>query len=71
VFLEAGQSKVISIDLSVEDFGLYDEEGKRHVRKGLYEVSFGGVQSDELSERLTGKQVYKKLIQVHQDYLDV
>jgi beta-glucosidase len=59
VYLEPGQSQLISIHLPIEAFGLYNEEGHFKIEKETYQVSFGGYQPDLRSEELSGVKVIK------------
>lgn len=55
VYLEAGESKTVSIELKPEDFGLYNDDGVKVLNKGSYEVYVGTCQPDSRSIKLTGK----------------
>ena len=60
--LKAGESKSVSIKLSKEAFGLFDEEGNLTYYPGKYEVYVGGSQPDARSVKLTGKAPLKAVL---------
>jgi len=60
VFLNPGESKTISMELSDAAFGLYDNEGNLVLHEGEYEVFIGTSQPDARSIRLTGKKPFSK-----------
>ncbi len=57
VELKAGETKKVELTLSPRDFAVITDEGKCVVRAGEYEIAIGGQQPDEVSAKLTGKQV--------------
>lgn len=56
VFLQPGESKSVSIHLSREALGAYDEDGVLQIG-GDVKIYFGGQAPDARSEKLTGKKV--------------
>lgn len=54
--LMPGGEAQVSIHLSAEAFGLYDEDGKLRVSKGAVKVYLGGQGPDERSAQLTGRR---------------
>lgn len=55
VDLEQGEKKELQVTLTLDDFGLYDEDGVKRVQPGEYEVYVGTSQPDTRSTALTGK----------------
>ncbi len=64
LYLEAGQSEVVSIQLPREAFGLYDEEGVLRVKEGAVKVYIGGQAPDSRSEKLTGRKATEIVLSV-------
>ncbi|WP_052339986.1 glycoside hydrolase family 3 C-terminal domain-containing protein [Gorillibacterium massiliense] len=56
VNLEPQEQVTITLQLPIEAFGLYNEEGKRIVGKGAYTLHIGAAQPDSRSSALTGKK---------------
>lgn len=56
LFLKAGETKEVKITLNKEAFGLYDENGKKRILKGSYEIFIGGSQPDSRSQKLTSQK---------------
>ena len=54
VFLKAGEEKQVTVWLSEEAFGLYDENGRIYFTDEGYTVYIGGSQPDTRSLTLTG-----------------
>ena len=59
VNLKKGEKKDVSLKLSEADFALYNEEGKKVLHPGDYEVYVGTSQPDARSIALTGKSPAK------------
>lgn len=59
VNLKKGEKKDVSLKLSEADFALYNEEGKKVLHPGDYEVYVGTSQPDARSIALTGKSPVK------------
>lgn len=57
VHLQPQETREVVLHLPWEAFGVYDEAGRRRVRKGSYSVYVGASQPDGRSRRLTGKSV--------------
>ncbi|WP_334074406.1 MULTISPECIES: glycoside hydrolase family 3 C-terminal domain-containing protein [Paenibacillus] len=57
VHLQPGETQGVTLHLPLEAFGIYDEAGRRRVRKGSYSVFVGASQPDSRSRQLTGKSV--------------
>lgn len=57
VHLQPQETREVILHLPWEAFGVYDEAGRRRVRKGSYSVYVGASQPDGRSRRLTGKSV--------------
>lgn len=55
VYLKPNESKIVTITLDAEAFGLYNGEGKKILSKGIYDVYIGSSQPDQRSVTLTGK----------------
>ena len=55
--LMPGEEREAMIHLPAKAFGLYDQEGKLQIRKGVAKVFVGGQAPDTRSEKLTGKKV--------------
>ena len=59
VFLRAGETKNVRIELPAEAFSLFDEDGKQMLYKGNYEIFVGGQAPDRRSAELTGNEMLK------------
>ena len=57
VCLDAGETKRISMEVSIRDFALIRENGECVVEPGAFCIAVGGQQPDERSSELTGKKV--------------
>lgn len=57
VCLEPGETKKVSMHLSLRDFALITEQGECIVEPGAFRIAIGGQQPDERSSELTGKKV--------------
>jgi len=57
VHLQPQEIREVILHLPWEAFGVYDEAGRRRVRKGSYSVYVGASQPDNRSRRLTGKSL--------------
>jgi beta-glucosidase len=44
VFLKAGESKIVTMNLKPDDFSIIDNNGKRIISPGLFSISIGGCQ---------------------------
>ncbi len=62
VRLAAGESKTVSIALGADAFGLYNEEPKKMLYAGTYQVYVGTMQPDARSAELTGKTPAELLV---------
>ncbi len=56
IFLKAGESREVTVNLPASAFGLFDEEGRLLVHKGGFVVYAGNQAPDERSAELTGKR---------------
>lgn len=65
VSLKAGEKKGVTLTLKEEDLGLYNEEGRKVLYAGDYEIYVGTSQPDARSIALTGKAPEK--INIHMD----
>src|SRR5690606_34602552 len=59
IYLEPGEEKEVSFTITPKDMSLINEEGKRMLEPGLFEVYVGGSQPDKRSIELTGTEVLK------------
>lgn len=57
VEIKAGEERRVELDLNAEAFGIYDDECRKIISRGEYEIYIGGCQPDRRSEELTGKKV--------------
>ncbi len=55
VMLNSGETKTVSITLTPDSFGLYNEDGIKILNSGDYEIYVGTAQPDSRSIALTGK----------------
>ncbi len=62
--LKAGEEQTIAIHLPMDAFMLYNENGKKELCSGHYNIYVGGQQPDKRSEQLTGHIVEKLEIDV-------
>lgn len=69
VFLHAGESREIIIDLPASAFALYDAQGINRVEAGSYVVYVGGAQPDRRSEKLTGQKVLSLAAEVKESFI--
>lgn len=67
VDLKAGEKKTVTLTLTEEDLGLYNEEGIKILHAGDYEIYAGTSQPDARSISLTGKKPKKLLVHVDTD----
>lgn len=56
ICLEPGETKTVSMQLSLRDFAIITENGKCVVEPGAFRITIGGQQPDERSTELTGKK---------------
>ncbi len=56
VSVRKGESKKVSLNIEKEAFGLYGEDGRKHIYPGEYEVFVGTSQPDLRSIELTGEK---------------
>jgi len=68
VFLKKGESTHVSMKLAEEDFGLYQEDGKKHITAGVCSVYVGMNQPDVRSEKLTGQRNVKYEVKAKETY---
>jgi len=62
--LKVGEEQTITIHLPIDAFMLYNENGKKELCSGHYNIYVGGQQPDKRSEQLTGHIVEKLEIDV-------
>ena len=70
LYLTPGEEKEISLHLSKEAFGLYDEEGRFCVRPGKAQVFLGGQAPGKRSEELTGHKVTELEVNIELEYME-
>ena len=64
IHLRPGEEKEVSFILTPKDMSLINEEGKRMLEPGIFEVYIGGSQPDNRSIKLTGTEVLKATFEV-------
>lgn len=64
-YLEPNQSELVTLHLEPEAFGLFNQEGKRMIYKGQYEVYVGTGQPDSRTLKLTGQKCHKLVLTSH------
>ena len=69
VRLAAGESKTVSITLPADAFGLYNEDAKKMLYAGTYQVYVGTMQPDDRSADLTGKTPTELIVTCDVDQL--
>lgn len=67
VFLQAGESKTVTIKLPEEAFALFDEEGILRLTKGEATLYVGGHAPDARSNKLTGTKAEEIKISIAED----
>lgn len=71
IHLEPGEEKEVSFTITPKDMSLINEEGKRMLEPGLFEVYVGGSQPDKRSIELTGTEVLKATFEVVGDVIEL
>lgn len=71
IYLEPGEEKEVSFTITPKDMSLINEEGKRMLEPGLFEVYVGGSQPDKRSIELTGTEVLKATFEVVGDVIEL
>ena len=62
--LKAGEEQTITMHLPIDAFMLYNENGKKELCSGHYNIYVGGQQPDKRSAQLTGHTVKQLRIDV-------
>lgn len=71
IHLEPGEEKEVSFTITPKDMSLINEEGKRMLEPGMFEVYVGGSQPDKRSIELTGTEVLKATFEVVGDVIEL
>lgn len=71
IYLEPGEEKEVSFTITPKDMSLINEEGKRMLEPGMFEVYVGGSQPDKRSIELTGTEVLKATFEVVGDVIEL
>lgn len=71
IHLEPGEEKEVSFTITPKDMSLINEEGKRMLEPGMFEVYVGGSQPDKRSIELTGAEVLKATFEVVGDVIEL
>ena len=69
IALMPGESVEVELELTAEDFGLFNDDANLMLYKGTYDVFAGTSQPDERSKKLTGKEVWKDTILCKEDVI--
>ncbi|VBB09073.1 Hypothetical protein LUCI_4359 [Lucifera butyrica] len=71
LYLNPGESRNVLFIVTPRDFSFIDNNGKRRLEPGLFELYLGGCQPDARSEFLTGSKVKKCEVEITGDCLDL
>ncbi len=71
IHLAPGEENEVTFELTPEHMSLIDEEGRRIVEPGIFEVYIGGSQPDERSQTLTGTKVIKGTFEITGNTLEL
>lgn len=69
--LKPGQQEEISFELTPQHMSLIDNEGRRILEPGVFEVFVGGSQPDKRSYKLTGSEVLKGKFEVSGESIEL
>ncbi|MBN2157584.1 MAG: glycoside hydrolase family 3 C-terminal domain-containing protein [Candidatus Lokiarchaeota archaeon] len=64
ISLKPGQSETVKFKIKPQQFSIITEQGKRILEPGSFRIYIGGSQPDEVSEKLTGRKVLFKNVEV-------
>jgi len=71
IHLNPGEEKEVTFTITPKDMSLINEEGKRMLEPGMFEVYVGGSQPDNRSIQLTGIEVLKGTFEVVGNVLEL